>query len=227
MAMIQCSNCGADISDKAKECPYCGIKFKRSNKKIVIIVVAALVIALAIIGVLVGINIKKKNERKAYVQHYNECVQNFNDIKKSAENGIKLGDKLVSLTGSVWSDAIFKQPSLDTIKYTFKDDEWQSYSQALNNLYADETVKSTVTSLTNIKNEVNQKFNDIQDVPDELKDAYISAQVFVSAFNDRADFSVRASGSLNTYTTSYQTKKSAYTQALSRFTANMPKEIEE
>ena len=58
---------------------------------------------------------------------------------------------MVSLTGSVWSDAIFKQPSLDTIKYTFKDDEWQSYSQALNNMYADETVKSTVTSLTNIK----------------------------------------------------------------------------
>ncbi len=24
MAMIQCSKCGTDISDKAKICPYCG-----------------------------------------------------------------------------------------------------------------------------------------------------------------------------------------------------------
>lgn len=211
-------------------------KQNKSNKKIYVLIILLGALTVFVISFAIGYyrlskkggNTAENNKiKKEYIHHYNECVQNFNNIKENAENGIKLGDKLVSLTGSVWSDAIFKQPSLDTIEYTYKDDGWQSYSQALNNMYADETVKSTVTSLTNIKNEVTKKFNDIQDVPDELNDVYISAQVFVSAFNDIVDFSVKASGSLSTYATSYQTKKSAYTQALSKFTANIPKEMEE
>lgn len=227
MAMIKCSNCGADISDKAKKCPYCEVKLKRENKKIILAISLVLVVILTCVGTIVGINIKKKNERKIYVQHYNECVQSFNEIKKDGENGIKLCDKLVSLTNSVWSDAVFKKTSIDTINYTFKNDEWQSYSQALNNMYADDTVKSTISSLDDIKKKVNQKLNNINDVPDELKDIYDSAKIFVGAFNDRVAFSSKASGALISYKTSYEAKKSTYSQALSKFTTNMPKEIEE
>lgn len=229
MAMIQCSKCGADISDKAKICPYCGEKYKRGNKKLVVLIsIVVIIIIAAVVGVvIVGNNNKKKKERKIYVEHYNECVQNFKDIKTGAEKGIVIGDKLAALTSSVWSDSIFKQASLDTIMYTYKDDTWQSYSQALNNMYADETVKSSIDSLKKIKQEVNQKLNDINDVPDELKEEYESAKTFVAFFNDRVDFCSKASGSLSTYRTTYESKKTAYSQALTRFSAKMPKEIEE
>lgn len=31
MAIIQCSECGKEISDKADTCPYCGCKSKRTE----------------------------------------------------------------------------------------------------------------------------------------------------------------------------------------------------
>ena len=32
MALIKCSECGKEISDKAKVCPHCGTKYKRENE---------------------------------------------------------------------------------------------------------------------------------------------------------------------------------------------------
>ena len=48
MALMKCPECGADISEKAKACPYCGYKNKHFNKKklvkIILIIVAILTI---------------------------------------------------------------------------------------------------------------------------------------------------------------------------------------
>lgn len=53
MAMIQCSKCGTDISDKAKICPYCGEKYKRGNKKLIIFIsIAVIIIIAAVVSVL-------------------------------------------------------------------------------------------------------------------------------------------------------------------------------
>ena len=63
MAMIQCSKCGTDISDKAKICPYCGEKYKRGNKKLIIFIsIAVIIIIAAVVSVVITIR-KRKNEK--------------------------------------------------------------------------------------------------------------------------------------------------------------------
>lgn len=78
MALIKCSECGEEISDKAEKCPKCGCPTKSDdnyssgqtekvrNKKIIFIVVAmaAVIMVLAIIFVVSGVN-KKKNYEQA------------------------------------------------------------------------------------------------------------------------------------------------------------------
>ena len=34
MAMIECPSCGGQISDKARKCVHCGIRFKAEEKRI-------------------------------------------------------------------------------------------------------------------------------------------------------------------------------------------------
>lgn len=63
MALIQCPECGKEVSDKALDCPSCGYVFKKKNSrkskvKLVFIFVLAFFIVL---GIGYGITIRKKN----------------------------------------------------------------------------------------------------------------------------------------------------------------------
>ena len=67
MALIQCSKCGKQISDKAKKCPHCGTNNKisnnkKSNKKILFIVIFILLIVL--VGSLFTYHLIKNNNNK-------------------------------------------------------------------------------------------------------------------------------------------------------------------
>lgn len=66
MALIKCSECGTQISDKASVCLKCGCPLditkqaildeqKKKNKKIIISIVIALAIIVAIVAVVTGI----------------------------------------------------------------------------------------------------------------------------------------------------------------------------
>jgi flagellar basal body-associated protein FliL len=69
MALIKCSECGKEISDKAKMCVNCGNpikkeKTKRPKKKNILIVIIILVIA--IIGIIIGICVSNKDITGSY-----------------------------------------------------------------------------------------------------------------------------------------------------------------
>lgn len=53
MALIKCSECGKEISNKAKKCPYCGYDYNKSkihkNSIIVIVIIIILTISFLII----------------------------------------------------------------------------------------------------------------------------------------------------------------------------------
>ena len=74
MALINCPECGKEISDQAVSCPNCGMPLvktqqilpkNRGNKKVVAII-AIIVGILAIIGVSVAILAPKSNPKKIY-----------------------------------------------------------------------------------------------------------------------------------------------------------------
>lgn len=65
MALIQCPNCGSQISDKAKKCIHCGTPLKNKRKNLLVMLIA--ICFVFIIGMLifvVGKEIKKSNYQK-------------------------------------------------------------------------------------------------------------------------------------------------------------------
>lgn len=68
MALIKCSECGKEISDKSKTCIHCGNKIKKNKKKInenllIILIVAGILLALGII-IAVITSVKNKPDLK-------------------------------------------------------------------------------------------------------------------------------------------------------------------
>ena len=75
MALIKCSECGKEISDKAKKCPHCGFKkkkeikinldfLKKLDKKKIILLAGLIVIILILLSFLIISNNKKKEEER-------------------------------------------------------------------------------------------------------------------------------------------------------------------
>ncbi len=105
MAMIKCTECGREMSDKAASCPNCGCPieeiiarleekkaFGNNNKKKGIIgVVVAIVVVLAIAGGVCawyfGVKVPRDQAALAYQEYLNE-VQVFNDAIKKYNDAI-------------------------------------------------------------------------------------------------------------------------------------------
>lgn len=65
MALIKCPECGKEISDTVTQCPHCGFQIKQEktiNKKLIIIPIIAVLLLIAIIGI---INIAGNNKSPA------------------------------------------------------------------------------------------------------------------------------------------------------------------
>ncbi len=77
MALIQCPECHREISDKAKNCPYCGCttRTKKLTRKTKRIIVITLIIILAIIGV--WYYHYEQNRREQALRELDEYIENM------------------------------------------------------------------------------------------------------------------------------------------------------
>ncbi|MDE7431912.1 MAG: hydrogenase maturation nickel metallochaperone HypA [Lachnospiraceae bacterium] len=102
MALIQCSECGNEISDKAEACPYCGNpdvkvqvkedvlqqkKRKKVNNKFII---AGSIVIIAIISIL-SLVLLKQNHRTPLEKKVSKCYQ---VLKKEKGKNITLKDAM-------------------------------------------------------------------------------------------------------------------------------------
>ena len=99
MALIKCSECGKEISDKAKKCPHCGIKCKNENDVKVFptsVMFILIVIFVAVIFLMMNYNKKDYNNSTSGIkENTNEIIGNeiktkneFDKIKKSKNYSI-------------------------------------------------------------------------------------------------------------------------------------------
>lgn len=69
MALIKCSECGKDISEKAKKCPHCGVKPKKKTKNKlthILKIIIAIILLIAIIVTIIVVIIKQNQKFKLY-----------------------------------------------------------------------------------------------------------------------------------------------------------------
>lgn len=57
MALVKCSECHHDISDKARICPHCGTEYRHATSRLMDILVLALKSIGVVFAILIGIAI--------------------------------------------------------------------------------------------------------------------------------------------------------------------------
>ena len=109
MALIKCSECGKEISDKAKMCVNCGAKAKNNNKIILSLIIG---VAILLVAVLVYFLIFNNNENKMSKESEKNFVgtwelQNTDKLYNYNENDnlytIILDQKLIFNSNSISS----------------------------------------------------------------------------------------------------------------------------
>lgn len=91
MALIKCSECGKEISDKAKKCPHCWTKYKSENendRKGFPTGLMFILIVIFVVAIFLMMNYNKKdynNSTPTNPGNTNEIIENENEIKTKNE----------------------------------------------------------------------------------------------------------------------------------------------
>ncbi len=130
--IINCPECGHEVSDQAESCPHCGMtiagKKKARNRKgcwIVLIVVVALVLAVATAGYFYYRYTQQQSEQSAYqnaIQSSEPAVlQNFLDIYSDApashRDTVKSHLEKLRLLDAEWSNVVRSKSKTALLKY--------------------------------------------------------------------------------------------------------------
>ena len=98
-----------------------------------------------------------------------------------------------SLIHDVWSNSIMKESSPTTDKYTKTTYSFNDFNTSLGNLFADSSFQKKID---NIKKK-------LQNPPSELRDCYDAVVELNEKYNSFASLATDPTGSLTTYTSSY------------------------
>lgn len=92
MALINCKECGKEISSTVKKCPYCGFKMKKkmNRKKKIVLIISIIIIIIILMGVTIGIFINNifipsskyaKAEKYLQANKYEEAINIFRELQ--------------------------------------------------------------------------------------------------------------------------------------------------
>jgi len=118
MALIQCSECKKEISDKAEKCPYCGAPKKKWHEKrlpsVTLFVLALLiVVGFGFIHVITGSNLSIPHIVLKDSFGYNETFINVDKVTGmpwiAAKSKYPIGCKVLQEKGYIESDEVFQR----------------------------------------------------------------------------------------------------------------------
>lgn len=254
MALIQCPECGKEVSDKVKACPHCGYPMEETSqqsntpqpvevtainlsskdpgktKKIVIGIVAAICVALiVVIGVFVN---KAHTERQAALDALNArnaYIDNLVSIREVMIMGAMDAEEICILTHDVWYNTIYEEYSFDTAPYTR--DENGSYHDDFNDsisaLYADEEIKSTVSDIKSNRDSVDELMKQLQNPTDEFSACYATLDSMYDAYCGLTNLATSPTGSLSSYTESYRSFDGDFAMYFEKLATQIPEKQEQ
>lgn len=242
MALIQCPECGREISDKVKACPHCGYPLQEHNenedreqkveitavnlksknpektKKLLLIVGGIAIIA--IIAFAVIFILKLNNEKQAY----NTYIDNLNDVSMLMLLGGAEAESLNNLTAKVWRNSIYEESDSETDKYTkdnrnaFHDD----FNDALRELYSDSKTKNQISEIEENQKEVDFIMKELQNPPEGLESQYDTVTDLYSTYLSLTNLAINPSGSLTTFSESKNEKVENFMDLYNKLEMQIP-----
>lgn len=236
-----CEECGAEISEGSSTCPNCGCpvpssssdvapqkveitgvnlpKAKKSTKKVIIAI--AIVLALAVIGTITGIQIhnKKLAEQAKLVEQaqlekeeYEASLVTYQGNLTLASYSMLLGaakaEECCSLIHDVWYNTIFEVDSKSTNYYTKQvvNGKWyntlynEDFNTSLERLFDDSDFQDKLSTIKENQDEVSKLMKALINPPEEYKEAYETLRKCYDAYLDFTNLALSPSGNLTTYT---------------------------
>lgn len=219
-----CMECGAELEEGMTECPKCGCPVddtqgqgadekpqkvevtgvKVTKKiKIVIGIIVALLIIVSVTAVAIS-EYQKKKEAKEYAQRVEEYSDNLELATFTMLTGAGDAESSANLIKQVWYNAIYEKQDDETDKYTKPDGYFVSdFNDALGNLYSDESFSRKISSIKDNQDTVGGLMKELKNPPDEYKEAYDALSVFYEAYISLTNCAIDPSGSLQTYSSSF------------------------
>ena len=96
MALINCKECGKEISTEAKSCPHCGYKPKKSVWPVIVAWIVAIIMAPVAALLLNNLNTTKEERAEKFDQAKAECSKIGAKIALPGYGAIGDGDRAIT-----------------------------------------------------------------------------------------------------------------------------------
>ncbi len=225
MALINCPECGHEVSDTAATCPHCGCsisqqqtaevtkKKKSINKKKLIIIISSIVAALIIVAV--GAFLLKQHSDNVEKQRIQKESQKKKQKEESYKNsmdiacygmldGASKAEELGNLIHDVWSNAIFEEHDKKTDKYTIKNGKFvDDFNDAIANLQSSKSYQKKTEDLETNKDVVNNLMKELKNPPAKYTKASIVLEDYYDSYVALVGLVLNPTGNLNSFTESF------------------------
>ena len=222
-----CEECGEEFEQGAESCPKCGcpirasepeaaqkvdvsnvsIKMsKGSRKKLIVGVAVAIVVILAIVG------IKTVVDANAQQRMASEYKSVFSEAASSMLSGAVAAETASGMIHDVWYNTIYEKSDSKTDEYTkrsgsrFNDD----FNTSLSNYMSSNSYKTLKATIVDNQRDVQERMKELQNPPDEYKDAYEAIKELYDAYTEIVNCAVNPSGNLSSYTQSFNKADSTF-----------------
>ncbi len=220
-----CPNCGCPVADttkpnvvSAQKVEISGVSFSpKLKKKIFIVAVSILIAIIVIVGSIFIIkNAREKAAEKERIELEAQYYDNLQEIYSLMYLGGAEAESCGGLIHDVWYNTIYEERDFDTDPYTrphgyFED----SFNDSLSNLFADYSFNTRLSSIESYQSQVQDLMRELRNPPDKYKREYEILCDCYDAFNDIVGCATNPSGSLTSYTSTFNTADSELAQSLS------------
>ncbi len=216
MAMINCPECGKEISDKATVCPNCGCPITEDaskiqpveiasvaikpkfNKKVLVIIV----VAIAIAGI--GICLFSANKSAQQAKNKERFIELASLVKLSGLSGAAKCESTYNLIKKVWSDTIHEEYSIETAPYTRTNNKFnKDFNTSLGILFSSDTYKDDVALIESSESELREYLSEMSTISEDCQKCYAAAEAFCKSYYNFVDLATSPSGSLLTFSDSF------------------------
>ncbi len=223
MALIQCPECGREISDRVTSCPHCGYPFSeqpvqpvtpqpvevtginlsiKKNEKYRTLFIGIFVLALLIAIVIISIMAQRSRDAK---NARNDYIDDLASIRSVMLSGAADAEKLCNLTHDVWYNTIYEEFDIDTDPFTRNDTGFNDdFNDSLSALYSDESTKTKISEIESNRYSVDAIMKKLLNPTGEFSACYDTLDALYDAYCGLTNLATSPSGSLTSFTESYR-----------------------
>ena len=240
MALIVCPECGKEISDKVKACPHCGYPFQEEadtvapqpvevtsvkltspeqKKKIRNgVIIAAVAIILAIVGIWAAVTLSRSNSRSQYIE--NLWLARSTMLKGAAD-----AESLCNLTKAVWYNTIYEEISSATDEYTMTNGRFNDdFNDSLAALYSASSTLDAIREIEANQSEVTDIMQTLQNPPEDLIACYTTIDAMYEEYQGFTNLAISPSGSLTSYTEEFRAYDNDFMKYYEKIETQIPEE---